>query len=77
MRYVSTRGAAPAIGFRDATLAGLAPDGGLYLPERWPILSPDEIAALAGLSYAETAVQVMLPFVGEALSETELRALCD
>ena len=56
MRYVSTRGAAPALDFRDVTLAGLANDGGLYLPEAWPSLTRDEIAALAGLSYVETAV---------------------
>ncbi len=47
MRYISTRGAAPALDFRDVTLAGLASDGGLYIPERWPTLTRDEIAALA------------------------------
>ena len=73
MRYVSTRGTAPAIGFREATLTGLASDGGLYLPDAWPTLSPLDIGALAGLSYAETAVRVMLPFVGDDLSEAELR----
>ena len=76
MRYQSTRGAAPLLGFRDVTLAGLASDGGLYVPESWPSLSRDEIAGLAGLSYVETAVRVMLPFVGPDLSEDELRALC-
>lgn len=76
MQYVSTRGAAPALGFREVTLAGLANDGGLYLPEAWPVLSRDEIAGLAGLSYVETAVRVMAPFVGDALSEDELRDLC-
>src|SRR3954469_20256588 len=76
MHYVSTRGAAPALGFREVTLAGLANDGGLYLPEAWPVLSRDEIAGLAGLSYVETAVRVMAPFVGDALSEDELRDLC-
>jgi threonine synthase len=76
MHYVSTRGAAPALGFREVTLAGLANDGGLYLPEAWPVLSRDAIAGLAGLSYVETAVRVMAPFVGDALSEDELRDLC-
>lgn len=76
MQYVSTRGAAPALGFREVTLAGLANDGGLYLPEAWPVLSRDEIAGLAGLSYVETAVRVMAPFVGDTLSEDELRDLC-
>ncbi|ATY33278.1 threonine synthase [Sphingomonas psychrotolerans] len=76
MRYQSTRGAAPLLGFRDVTLAGLASDGGLYVPEIWPSLTRDEIAGLAGLSYVETAVRVMLPFVGPDLSEDELRDLC-
>ncbi|MBS0478796.1 MAG: threonine synthase [Proteobacteria bacterium] len=76
MRYVSTRGVAPALDFREVTLAGLANDGGLYLPEVWPTLTRDAIAGLAGLSYVETAVRVMQPFVGEALSEDELRSLC-
>ncbi len=77
MRYVSTRGTAPVLDFRGATLAGLASDGGLYVPETWPTLSTDEIAALAGLSYAETAVRVMTPFIGDALTADELRRLCE
>jgi threonine synthase len=77
MRYVSTRGAAPVLDFEQATLAGLANDGGLYVPERWPTLAPDAIAALAGLGYVDTAVAVMTPFVGNALSREELRGLCD
>ena len=77
MRYLSTRGTAPIVDFRAATLAGLAADGGLYVPETWPTLGRDSIAALAGLSYAETAVRVMTPFVGDALGEDELRSLCE
>ncbi len=77
MRYISTRGSAPALDFEAVTLAGLASDGGLYVPQSWPSLSQDEIAALAGLSYVETAVRVMAPFVGEALSGAELRGLCE
>jgi threonine synthase len=76
MQYQSTRGAAPLLGFRDVTLAGLASDGGLYVPQAWPQFSREDIAAMAGLSYVETAVRVMLPFVGEDLSEDELRSLC-
>ncbi len=75
MNYVSTRGAAPSIDFESVTLAGLAPDGGLYVPERWPLLSRDMIAELVGLDYVETAVRVCAPFVGDALGEAELRAL--
>ncbi|MGV3480495.1 MAG: threonine synthase [Sphingobium sp.] len=76
MRYVSTRGSAPALDFESVTLAGLATDGGLYVPEKWPSLSHEEIAGMAGLSYVETAVRVMTPFVGDALDEDALRALC-
>ena len=75
MRYISTRGSAPPLDFARVTLAGLASDGGLYVPETLPAFSPDDIAALAGLSYVETAVRVTLPFVGDALSEAELRGL--
>jgi threonine synthase len=76
MQYRSTRGAAPLLDFKGATLAGLANDGGLYVPDRWPTLSRDEIAAMAGLSYVDTAVAVILPFVGDALTREELKALC-
>lgn len=75
MRYVSTRGEAPPLGFMDVTLAGLARDGGLYVPETWPRLSPEAIAGFAGRPYAEVAVEVIRPFVGDAISETELSRL--
>lgn len=61
MRYVSTRGAAPVLGFSDVLLAGLADDGGLYLPEQWPELPP--LSELVGLTYPEVAFRVMWPFV--------------
>ena len=76
MRYISTRGAAPVLDFEQVTLAGLASDGGLYVPETWPSLSADEIAGLRGLSYVDTAVAVMAPFVEGVLSREELRDLC-
>ncbi len=76
MDYVSTRGRAPALGFEDVTLAGLASDGGLYVPREWPVLSREEIAGLAGKSYVETAVTVMRPFVAGALDDDALRSLC-
>lgn len=64
MRYVSTRGDAPVLGFRDAMLAGLARDGGLYVPDAWPQLSAAEIRALRGLPYADVAVRILAPFLG-------------
>jgi len=75
MIYVSTRGNAPALDFEGVTLAGLAGDGGLYVPEAWPRFSPDEIAAMAGLSYAQLAQRVMQPFVGDSLTPERLLAL--
>lgn len=75
MRYVSTRGEAPPLGFIDVTLAGLARDGGLYVPETWPRLSPDTIASFAGRPYAEVAVEVIRPFVGDSISDADLSRL--
>ncbi|HJO64307.1 MAG TPA: threonine synthase, partial [Sphingomonas sanguinis] len=77
MRYISTRGSAPVLDFRGATLAGLASDGGLYVPEVWPTLTREEIEGLAGLSYAQTAARIMAPFVGDSLTPQELQDLCD
>ncbi|MBY0519011.1 MAG: threonine synthase, partial [Sphingomonas sp.] len=76
MRYTSTRGSAPVLDFQQVTLAGLASDGGLYLPGSWPQLTHAEIAALRGASYVDTAVAVMAPFVEGVLSPDTLRALC-
>jgi threonine synthase len=76
MRYISTRGEAAPRGFEDVLLAGLAEDGGLFLPESWPMLTPDEWRALRGLPYADLATEVIHRFVGDALTKEELRALC-
>lgn len=75
MEYISTRGSAPALDFAGATLAGLASDGGLYVPREWPRFSAQEIAAMAGLPYAELAQRVMQPFVGESLTPERLLEL--
>jgi len=75
LRYVSTRGEAPPLGFIDVTLAGLARDGGLYVPETWPRLTPETIASFAGRPYAEVAVEVMRPFVGDSISDADLSRL--
>src|SRR6185369_6977675 len=72
VRYISTRGEAPPLGFIDVTLAGLARDGGLYVPETWPRLTPETIAGFAGRPYAEVAVEVIRPFVGKSIAESEL-----
>jgi threonine synthase len=72
VRYVSTRGEAPPLGFGEAMLTGLARDGGLYVPEAWPRLEPAAIAGFAGRPYAEVAVEVMRPFIGDAIAEPDL-----
>ena len=75
MKYVSTRGSAPALDFAGVTLAGLASDGGLYVPESWPQFSHEEITAMRGLPYDEIAARVMEPFVGDCLTPARLREL--
>ena len=75
MDYISTRGSAPALDFAGATLAGLASDGGLYVPRQWPRFTSEEIAAMAGLPYAELAARVMQPFVGDSLTPERLLEL--
>jgi threonine synthase len=73
--YVSTRGEAPRIGFSDAFLAGLARDGGLYVPETMPAIAPATIGALAGAPYAQAAAALIAPFVDGELSAAELGAM--
>jgi threonine synthase len=75
LRYVSTRGQAPSLDFEQVLMAGLARDGGLYVPETWPEFTPERIAALAGRSYVDAACEVMQPFIGEALPADELKAI--
>ncbi len=72
MRYVSTRGTAPELDFADVLLAGLATDGGLYVPERWPALPARPI----GGDYAEVAAAVMAPFVAGQVPDTAFAAMC-
>ncbi|SMO76176.1 threonine synthase [Ruegeria faecimaris] len=75
MKYVSTRGQAPELSFEEAMLTGLARDGGLYLPAEIPVMSQDDIAALAGLSYEEIAFRVMWPYVSGSFGEDEFKQI--
>ena len=75
MRYVSTRGEAPELGFEDVLLTGLARDGGLYVPAHWPELSSRAITALQGRSYEDVAYAVMHPFIGGSIPEAELKPM--
>ncbi|MEI9803768.1 MAG: threonine synthase [Pseudolabrys sp.] len=72
MRYVSTRGDAPPLDFVGAMLAGLARDGGLYVPDSWPALDSKTVSGFAGRPYAEVAVEVIKPFVGDSIAESDL-----
>ena len=72
MRYVSTRGAAAPLDFVEVMLAGLARDGGLYVPEVWPRLDSAIVAGFAGRPYAEVAVEVIRPFIGDSIPEADL-----
>jgi threonine synthase len=71
-RYISTRGEAPALGFCDVMLTGLARDGGLYVPDVWPQFAPDVIAQFFGRPYWEVAVDVIRPFTGGEISDADL-----
>ena len=76
MRYVSTRGQAPVRDFSGVLLAGLAEDGGLYVPAAWPSLSHADWRAMRGLPYAELAARIMQPFVGGCIPFATLQRLC-
>ena len=75
MQYVSTRGQAPALDFAGVLLAGLAEDGGLYVPESWPAIAPAEIAAFAGRPYTEVACDLMARFTAPAIPAAALAPL--
>lgn len=77
MRYLSTRGQAPSASFEDVLFAGLAADGGLFVPESWPVFDRDRLAELQNAPYQDIAAFVLQPFVEGALSNAELCRLID
>jgi len=77
LRYVSTRGESVAPDFEQALLAGLARDGGLLAPETYPQIEPDAIRALAGRRYADVALELIAPFVGESFASHDLASMLD
>ena len=77
MRYVSTRGRAPVLDFEGVLLAGLASDGGLYVPERWPTLDRRELASFRGRDYPEVAHAIMSRFTGDTFEPSTLRSIID
>ncbi|MBK8199945.1 MAG: threonine synthase [Acidobacteria bacterium] len=72
MKYISTRGQAPETGFAEACLAGLAPDGGLYVPKEWPQIAP----AKPGESYTDVAARILSAFAGDAIPADAVRQIC-
>lgn len=77
MRYISTRGQAPALSFSDAVLTGLASDGGLYVPETLPQYSPADLVGMASLDYAELAFLLITPFTNGEIEAEQLRRMID
>ncbi|MCX4025521.1 threonine synthase [Endozoicomonas sp. SM1973] len=75
MKYISTRGQAPALNFEDVLLTGLASDGGLYVPETLPKFLPEQISAWASLNYAELAEKVITPFVADSIPAQDLHRI--
>ncbi|MFN0022569.1 MAG: threonine synthase [Parvularculaceae bacterium] len=75
MRFLSTRGRAPEIGFRAVVLSGLAYDGGLFMPKHWPRLAEAEIAAFGAMPFAEAAARVLTLYADDELGTAELRAM--
>ena len=74
MQFISTRGSAPPSSFSDCLLAGLAPDGGLYLPAAWPQFTAAEIAAFKSMRYQDVAFQILSRFTRDSFSDAELQA---
>jgi threonine synthase len=77
MKYISTRGIAPALRFEEVLLTGLAPDGGLYVPETLPKFSAEEIASWQSLSYTDLAFKIIQPFVDGDIADADLKAIID
>ena len=82
MKFISTRGhnlnnEGLEVGFCDAILSGLAKDGGLYVPKTWPKISIDELKAMQGLSYNEIALKIITPFIGDEISQADLKRMID
>lgn len=77
MKYISTRGQAPALNFEQVMLTGLAPDGGLYIPEQLPQFDKETIRSFAKLPYNELAFEIIKPFVAGEIPDADLKAMLD
>lgn len=77
MKFISTRGKSPALGFEDTLLSGLAPDGGLYLPDVWPLYSESQLLDWQHLGYADLAKVVLEPFIKDDVGSDVFSGLVD
>lgn len=75
MKYISTRGQAPALNFEQVLLTGLASDGGLYVPESLPEFSAQQISAMAAMDYPQLAQTILTPFVDDCIPADDLAAI--
>jgi len=75
VRYISTRGEAPILSFDQVLLAGLAEDGGLYVPESWPQFTADDLREMRGLTYPELAIRIMTPFIGDRIEPADFATI--
>lgn len=75
MKYISTRGGIEAVNFTQAVMMGLADDGGLLIPEQIPSVCEAELSSWRKLSYPQLAVEVMKPFIGSTIPESDFRDL--
>ena len=77
MKYISTRSNAHPVDFKDVLLSGLAPDGGLYIPETWPRFTLQDFESWRGLPYADLAFQIMRPFIGGSIPDADFKRMVD
>lgn len=81
MKYISTRGNAPTLTFKEALLVGLADDGGLYVPREWPHFGAEKICSFKGMGYCDVAFHVIKAFVDDEIDDApparhDRRGLC-
>jgi len=76
IKYSSTRGGDQSLSYEEVLLAGLARDGGLFMPESWPNFSHSELKNMKELSYAKLATKILKPFIQPFLNEDEILNMC-
>ena len=73
IEYISTRGSSPKLGFKDVIFEGLASDGGLYVPNKWPTIDQELLSSFKSLSYQEIAFHIMKPYLDDSISDKDLK----